>query len=62
MTTTMQGQKELEKALAAAGLREKVKTVVGGAVVTQRWANKIGADAYAESATEAVAKLKELVV
>lgn len=62
MTTTMQGQKELEKALAAAGLREKVKTVVGGAVVTQRWANKIGADAYAESATEAVAKLKELVM
>lgn len=62
MTTTMQGQKELEKALVAAGLREKVKTVVGGAVVTQRWASKIGADAYAESATEAVAKLKELVM
>lgn len=62
MTTTMQGQKELEKALAAAGLREKVKTVVGGAVVTQRWASKIGADAYAESATEAVVKLKELVM
>lgn len=62
MTTTMQAQKDLEKALEAAGLRGRVKTVVGGAVVTQRWANKIGADAYAESATEAVTKLKELVM
>ncbi len=60
MTTTQVGQKALEEALKAAGLRDKVKTMVGGAVVTQRWADKIGSDLYAENATEAVIKLKEL--
>lgn len=61
MTTTQPGQKALEAALAQAGLREKVKTMVGGAVVTQRWADKIGANLYAETASEAVVKLKECV-
>jgi dimethylamine corrinoid protein len=61
MTTTMVGQKALEKLLKEAGLREGVKTMVGGAVVTQHWADKIGADAYAEDAQEAVAKALELV-
>lgn len=61
MTTTMTGQKVLEQELKKAGLRDKVKTMVGGAVVTQRWANKIGADAYAESAIEAIAKARELL-
>ncbi len=60
MTTTQVGQKALEAALSEAGLRDKVKTMVGGAVATQHWANKIGADLYAETATEAVMKLKEL--
>jgi corrinoid protein of di/trimethylamine methyltransferase len=60
MTTTMVGQKELEKLLQRAGIRERVKTMVGGAVVTQYWADKIGADAYAEDAQEAVAKAVEL--
>lgn len=60
MTTTQVGQKALEEALKAAGLRDRVKTMVGGAVVTQRWADKIGSDLYAENATEAVIKLKEL--
>ncbi len=60
MTTTQVGQKALEEALKQAGLRDKVKTMVGGAVVTQRWADKIGSDLYAENATEAVMKLKEL--
>lgn len=59
MTTTQPGQKTLEAELAKAGLREKVKTMVGGAVVTQRWADKIGANLYAETASEAVVKLKE---
>ncbi|GAB4269357.1 MAG: B12-binding domain-containing protein [Deferrisomatales bacterium] len=59
MTTTQAGQKKLEQALKDAGIRDKVKTMVGGAVSTQHWADKIGADMYAESATEAVMVLKE---
>lgn len=61
MTTTMAGQKKLESALAEAGIRERVKTMVGGAATTQRWADEIGADIYAESATEAVQRAKEAV-
>ena len=61
MTTTMVGQKALEKLLKGAGIRDQVKTMVGGAVVTQHWADKIGADAYAEDAQEAVTKALELV-
>lgn len=60
MTTTQVGQKALEQALKDAGLRDTVKTMVGGAVCTQRWADKIGSDLYAENATDAVTKLKEL--
>jgi trimethylamine corrinoid protein len=61
MTTTMAGQQKLERALAEAGLRGRVKTMVGGAAATQGWADKIGADVYAESATEAVQRAKEAV-
>jgi len=60
MTTTQVGQKALEKALKEAGLRDKVKTMVGGAVATEHWAAKIGADLYAESAGDTVMKLKEI--
>ncbi|MBA7550441.1 Methionine synthase [subsurface metagenome] len=60
LTTTMPEQKKLEKALQDAGLRSKIKTMVGGAPVTERWANRIGADTYAENAHDAVVKLKEL--
>jgi trimethylamine corrinoid protein len=60
MTTTQVGQKTLEKALKEAGLRDKVKTMVGGAVATEHWAQKIGADLYAESAGDTVMKLKEI--
>lgn len=59
MTTTQVGQKDIEKALADAGLRDRVRTMVGGAVVTARWARRIGADLYAETAGDAVARLKE---
>jgi trimethylamine corrinoid protein len=58
MTTTMVSQIQVEEALKEAGLRDKVKTMVGGAPVTQDWADKIGADVYAENANDAVAKLK----
>lgn len=61
MTTTMMRQKQLEKALQEAGVRDSVKTMVGGAAVTQEWADLIGADGYAADVTEAVEKAKELI-
>jgi len=62
LTTTMPRQKEIEEALKSAGLRDRFKTVVGGAPVTPRWAARIGADAYAEDAQDGVLKVKELLV
>ena len=59
MTTTMVGQKVLEEALHEAGIREKVKLMVGGAAVSQDWADQIGADGYAEEVTEAVEKARK---
>lgn len=61
LTTTMNVQKELEQALKDKGLKGTIKTVVGGAPVTERWAKKIGADAYAADATDGVRKIKELL-
>ncbi|MEJ2729020.1 MAG: corrinoid protein [Deltaproteobacteria bacterium] len=61
LTTTMPRQKEIEEALKSAGLRDRFKTIVGGAPVTPRWAARIGADAYAEDAQDGVAKVKELL-
>ncbi len=60
MTTTMAGQKALEKALEEAGLRDRVTTMVGGAATTEHWAAKIGANFWAESAGDTVMKLKEI--
>lgn len=54
LTTTMTEQKKIEELLVKAGIRDKVKTLVGGAPVTKRWADKIGADAYCEDASDAV--------
>ena len=54
LTTTMTEQKVIEEEVEKAGLKGKVKTLVGGAPVTVRWANKIGADAYCEDASDAV--------
>lgn len=56
LTTTLGEQKKLEEALKEKGLKTKYKTMVGGAPATQRWADRIGADAYAEDAAEAVNK------
>jgi trimethylamine corrinoid protein len=61
LTTTMGAQKQLEEALKAAGLKDRFKTMVGGAPVTQRWARRIGADAFAEDAGEAVKQAKALL-
>lgn len=62
MTTTLQGQKDIIELLKEEGLRSKIKVMVGGAPATQAWADKIGADCYAENASEAVAKAKELLL
>lgn len=61
LTTTMPAQKELEDELKKAGLKERYKTMVGGAPVTQRWANKIGADAFAENASTCAKLARELL-
>ena len=61
LTTTMVVQRELEKELKNAGLRDRFKTIVGGGPVTGRWAATIGADAYAEDAQDAVTKVRELL-
>ncbi|MBI3989067.1 MAG: corrinoid protein [candidate division NC10 bacterium] len=61
LTTTMLNMKGTIEALKAAGLREKVRVMVGGAPVTQRFAEEIGADGYAENAAVAVEKAKELL-
>jgi len=61
LTTTMSVQKDLEEKLKEKGLKNKYKTIVGGAPVTERWAKRIGADAYAADATDGIRKIKELL-
>jgi trimethylamine corrinoid protein len=61
LTTTMREQKRILEALDKAGLREKYKTIVGGGASTQGWADKIGADAYAEDANDGVKKIDALL-
>lgn len=61
LTTTMTGQREVVEALAAAGLREQVKVMVGGAPCTPEWAAEIGADGFGEDAARAVSLARELV-
>ena len=53
LTTTMMAQKDTIEALKTAGLRDRVKIMVGGAPVTQSFADEIGADAYASDAASA---------
>ena len=61
LTTTIPKMPETIAALKAAGLRDSVKVIVGGAPVSVEWANEIGADAYAANASLGVEKCKELV-
>jgi methanogenic corrinoid protein MtbC1 len=60
LTTTVPNQKVVIEALGEAGLRDKVKVMVGGAPVTQEWADSIGADGFAPDAPEAVRIALEL--
>ncbi len=61
LTTTMAGQKNVIAELIKAGLRPRVKVMVGGAPVTRSWAEEIGADGFSEDAMGAVALAKRLV-
>ncbi len=61
LTVTMPAQEQTIEGLKAAGLRGKVKVVIGGAMCTQRWADQIGADCYASDAAEAVEKFRLLI-
>ena len=61
LTTTMPKMSETVAALTEAGLRDKVKIMVGGAPVTQKFVDDIGADGYGADAASAVEKAKELM-
>src|SRR5512138_1024973 len=61
LTTTMPAMKTTIEALKQAGVREKVKVLIGGAPITQKYAEEIGADGYSENAVGAVALAKKAV-
>jgi 5-methyltetrahydrofolate--homocysteine methyltransferase len=61
LTTTMRAMEQAIKALEEAGLRDRVKVMVGGAPVTQAFADQIGADGYASNAASAADLAKQLV-
>jgi 5-methyltetrahydrofolate--homocysteine methyltransferase len=61
LTTTMTSMKTTIDALVESGLRSKVKVLIGGAPITQAYADQIGADGYAPDASSAARKAKELL-
>ena len=61
LTTTMPQMKSSIEAMQAAGLRDRVKVIIGGAPVTSEYAAQIGADGYARDASKAVTKVRELL-
>ena len=61
LSTTMATMQSTVDALKESGVTGKVKTIVGGAIVTQEFANKIGADGYASDAVSAVHRAKALI-
>ena len=61
LTTTMREMKSTLEAIQEAGMRGKVKTIIGGAPVTERFAKEIGADGYAPDAASAVDAVKSLL-
>lgn len=61
MTTTIQEQKKIIDLLKEKGLRDQVKVIVGGAPLSEEWALKIGADAYAADAIAGVKKIKTML-
>jgi corrinoid protein of di/trimethylamine methyltransferase len=61
LTTTMSSMKTIIEAINAAGLRSKVKVMIGGAPVTDKYASDIGADGYSSNANGAVALARKLL-
>jgi corrinoid protein of di/trimethylamine methyltransferase len=61
MTPTLMSMKDVEDQLQEEGLKDKVKTIIGGGSVSAEWQTKIGSDAYGKDAIEAVDKVKLLV-
>jgi 5-methyltetrahydrofolate--homocysteine methyltransferase len=61
LTTTMTMMKNVIDALQKAGIRSKVKVMIGGAPITQQYANEIGADGFSDNASAAVAVARKLV-
>ena len=61
LTTTMTMMKAVIEALEAAGLRDKTKVIIGGAPITQQYADEIGADGYSDNASAAVGLARKLV-
>jgi len=61
LTTTMPRMKDIVLALKAAGLRDKVKVMIGGAPLTQQYVTDIGADIYAQDAPSAAQRARQLM-
>ena len=61
MTTTMGGMETVIHLLEEAGIRDKVKVMIGGGPISQKYADKIGADGYSQNAVEAVQLAKNLL-
>lgn len=61
VTTSMPSMKVTIEALDKEGFKDKIKTIVGGAPITQKFADEIGANGYADDAASAVDKIKELL-
>jgi 5-methyltetrahydrofolate--homocysteine methyltransferase len=61
LTTTMTSMKDVVEAISLAGLRDRVRIIVGGAPITAKYASQIGADGYAPDAPKAVRKVRELL-
>ena len=61
LTTTLPAMRDIIAALEAAGLRQQVAVLVGGAAATEDYAEEIGADSYAHDAASGVTRAKELV-
>jgi len=61
LTTTMPSMKATVDALKAAGIRDQVKVLIGGAPVTQKYATEIGADGYSESAASAAGLARQVM-
>ena len=61
MTTTMGGMETVINLLKEAGIRDQVKVMIGGGPISQKFADKIGADSYTANAVEAVKAAKEML-